>query len=479
MAPLSALLPLILALGASAAPSLLITPSAPTPSLAPCLTQAYHGAYGGQHVFLPSDACVASGAAGLLASGSLVPARDGEAVVWVGPAGVQGASGRAASDVFADISAAAQAFLPRLLDTPQKVFSAGSGSSSPVSLLHASDGANPALFISVPRAALPLLDTLLPPHYVPVGVAPSPVALGYDVPEHYARHLANVTKALRFRPEVATVVNSIDADAIRRDVRWLTGEAPSGIVSRHSFTEGARVAAKWIKEKVEATGAECEYFSYLDGFSPDVLCTYPSNSTERVILSGHYDSRGSFGSTRAPGADDDGSGTSHVLAVAEGIKQHKITFDKRVTLAFFSGEEQGLWGSHYWAKSLAEANATVVLQIQADMLAYRVPGEPLQLGLPATIELPEAGWLVANVSALYAPELLVGRTAACCSDHQSFISYGFPATQVFERAGWIADPMYHNSGDLADREGYDFEQIASIAKVTFATVLEVAGFHTK
>jgi hypothetical protein len=23
---------------------------------------------------------------------------------------------------------------------------------------------------------------------------------------------------------------------------------------------------------------------------------------------------------------------------------------------------------------------------------------------------------------------------------------GFPATQVFERAGRIADPMYHNSG---------------------------------
>jgi hypothetical protein len=80
------------------------------------------------------------------------------------------------------------------------------------------------------------------------------------------------------------------------------------------------------------------------------------------------------------------------------------------------------------------------------------------------------------MSKLYAPELVVGRTAACCSDHQSFLSYNFPATQVFERAGWIADPMYHNSGDLSDREGYDFEQIASIAKVTMSAVLEVAGY---
>jgi hypothetical protein len=29
---------------------------------------------------------------------------------------------------------------------------------------------------------------------------------------------------------------------------------------------------------------------------------------------------------------------------------------------------------------------------------------------------------------------------------QSFHIQGFPATQVFERAGRIADPMYHNSG---------------------------------
>jgi hypothetical protein len=57
----------------------------------------------------------------------------------------------------------------------------------------------------------------------------------------------------------------------------------------------------------------------------------------------------------------------------------------------------------------------------------------------------------------------------CCSDHQvslapllfrrikadgirritfaqSFHFQGFPATQLFERAGRIADPMYHNSG---------------------------------
>lgn len=115
-----------------------------------------------------------------------------------------------------------------------------------------------------------------------------------------------------------------------------------------------------------------------------MICTYPAttNSTDNVLLSGHYDSRGSFGRLRAPGADDDGSGTAHVLAVARAIAANNITFAHPLTLAYFSGEEQGLFGSHYYARHLKEQNASIALHVQADMLAYRVEGEPLQLGLP-------------------------------------------------------------------------------------------------
>jgi len=115
--------------------------------------------------------------------------------------------------------------------------------------------------------------------------------------------------------------------------------------------------------------------------------------------------------------------------------------------------------------------------VQADMIAYRAPEEPPQLGLPLRYATPEVTQLVANISAIYSPELTVGFTSVCCSDHQSFMENGFPATQVFERAGPIADPMYHHSGDLSEREGYDFDQLYAIAKVQFATLLHAAGFE--
>ncbi|WVR07067.1 hypothetical protein IAU60_004106 [Kwoniella sp. DSM 27419] len=502
---MAALLPLLAVLGsagASAIPSVtsasLLISSEPPTHLARCLQSSYFGAYGGssetrEHFYVPTNDCLSDVATiADLASGAIVPLdvdrADGR-IVWVGQAGVDPSlsqdieSVSSSWDVIASRSADMMAAMSVHDAVGQHVFGAQIHAPlTPIKLLHQSPT---SLLLHVPSFYLPLIDTFLPPHLVPVALPaqPLPDSLvdGWEpVPAKYAEHLANLTKHLRFSPDIDRIVSDgIELNQIRRDVRWLTGEAPSGVESRHSFTPGAVKAAHWIKDKVSATGANCTLVPFLPGFSPNVICHYPSlsNSTDQVILSAHYDSRGSFGSTRAPGGDDDGSGSGHLLSVAHAIGTQGVQFEKPVTLAFFAGEEQGLLGSHAYAEYLHSANASVLLQVQADMLAYHAPGEPLQLGLPESIHLPEATYLLGNLSHLYSPELVVGRTAACCSDHQSFVSYGFPATQVFERNGWIADPFYHNSGDLSQREGYDFEQVVAIAKVTLASLLTVAGFR--
>lgn len=52
------------------------------------------------------------------------------------------------------------------------------------------------------------------------------------------------------------------------------------------------------------------------------------------------------------------------------------------------------------------------------MLAYRKPGEPIQVAFPARYHTPELSSLLHNVTELYVPEAVVGITGACCSDHQ-------------------------------------------------------------
>ncbi|KAL1686267.1 hypothetical protein GGG16DRAFT_64574 [Schizophyllum commune] len=337
-----------------------------------------------------------------------------------------------------------------------------------------------AILVSVDDAAALTIDTLLPRYWKSTIIPKDPVPF-IPVPSEALKHVKEVLANLKFDPVIASTVNSMSLPQMINDIRFLTGEdGKSGIVSRHSFSEGSRTAAEWLKERVETTGATCEFKQFLLGFADNVVCRYtsivPSNNT--VLISAHYDSRGSFGSLRAPGADDDGSGTTGLLAIARAIGRKNIRFLTNVELVFFAGEEQGLLGSRAYAKELRDLDANLTMVIQADMIAYHEPGEPLQLGLPESIGSPEVAGLVAEVASLYVPALTVGTTRACCSDHQSFHQLGFPATQVFERAGPIIDPMYHNSGDLSDREGYDFDQLKAIAMVEFATLLHVAGYET-
>ncbi|KAF5333206.1 hypothetical protein D9611_002532 [Ephemerocybe angulata] len=337
---------------------------------------------------------------------------------------------------------------------------------------------NAVLLALSPEEALSI-DTRLPRFWKSTLVPETPSEYRV-VSEDNVKRVRHALSTLKFNPEVAALVNNISIPQIHNDIRFLTGEdGKSGIVSRHSFSAGALTAAKWIKGRIEETGATCRFMPFLNGFAPNVICRYPSltKTDDLVILSGHYDSRGSFGSARAPGGDDDGSGTTGILSIARTIARRRIQFHANVELVAFAGEEQGLLGSRAYSRQLRAQNASVVLMIQADMTAYRAPGEPLQLGLPERIGTPDVTNLVGNISALYSPELTVGYSSACCSDHQSFIEQGFPASQVFERAGPIADPFYHNSGDLSMREGYDVDQLYAIAKVQFASALHVAGYE--
>ena len=83
-------------------------------------------------------------------------------------------------------------------------------------------------------------------------------------------------------------------------------------------------------------------------------------------------------------------------------------------------------------EKLRMENKNLTLMVQADMIAYHAPGESPQLGLPAvyvsrdvqldylalnftnnSVGTPEASQLVANISALYSPELTVGITTVC------------------------------------------------------------------
>ncbi|CAE7147526.1 unnamed protein product [Rhizoctonia solani] len=393
-----------------------------------CLSTSYYGTYGRDltHVFVSEPECLSTIQPYLTESAHTSAVRESQKdeehkmLFWLEEAlldqSIRPAGAKSARDsISAFIRRVNQGAGSNLLADQVLM---NDGESEVASILYST---NTGALVSLPPSMLHELDKMLPRYINPTMLPTSPLPLNTEKTKPSTKYLKSVLKSLRFNPDIARLTASLSFDKMQDNIRWLTGEDPkSPIISRHSFSPGARVAADWIQHKFEAAGGKCKQKTFLDGFAPNVICRFKGtdNTTGLAILSGHYDSRGSFGSVRAPGGDDDGSGVTHVLAIAQAIGENKVQFKTNVELVTFAGEEQGLLGSRAYAAELRRADANITLMIQADMLAYRDPDEPLQLGLPQYIGLAEAGYLVANVSKIYAPELTVGLSAACCSDHQ-------------------------------------------------------------
>ena len=116
------------------------------------------------------------------------------------------------------------------------------------------------------------LDMFIPPYISAVAI-PSPFETRsfVPVPASSIKHMHALIKGLRFNPDVASILSSLSIADMTADIRHLTGEDGGGILSRHSFSPGALVAADWIQEKLESTGAKCHKEPFLNAFAPNVI----------------------------------------------------------------------------------------------------------------------------------------------------------------------------------------------------------------
>lgn len=275
-------------------------------------------------------------------------------------------------------------------------------------------------------------------------------------------------KNFRFDPEILAVLDIVSIDSLKSNIQYLTGEnKDSAILTRNSKSSKIAEVAKWIQDKMLAFGCPSVAFDHFNSnYGPNIICEFKGSKylTKLVIFGAHYDDRERwmfFADSRAPGANDDGSGTGAILETIRVFAASGVEPEYTFQIIAFCGEEQGLIGSKSYSTFLKSNDVDVQVMIQADMIGYRKPGEKLQVGFPLAPEMAslDLNKLLFKITETYVPELEVGFAEGCCSDELYFHKYGYPASNLFERIGPIADPMYHNVGDLSEREGYDFEQI--------------------
>jgi len=303
--------------------------------------------------------------------------------------------------------------------------------------------------------------------------------LNTEIAEIYS----NISKKLKEAPSpvIQDLVNRVTGAQLRAIVTYLSGEnTTSGITTRNSYSQGALLAAKWVQDRFTAYGLQARQEVFRTGWAPNVIGILPGTTdpSKNVIVCAHYDSRASDVSSptqRAPGANDNGSGSGTVIQIAKIFSEAKAKFKYTIHFVVFAGEEQGLVGSADYASKLARAGTQVLGVLNADMVAYRVPTENPQLAFASRSSTPALNTLLREITQTYVTGLTIGTSTACCTDHASFFNNGFPAASYFERNGAIADPMYHNVGDLVVRTGYDLTtQYPKIVQGVLAGVATIA-----
>ena len=98
----------------------------------------------------------------------------------------------------------------------------------------------------------------------------------------------------------------------------------------------------------------------------------PVLKNEYVAMGAHYDHVGICAPGTADpicnGADDDGSGTTALLGMAEALSRAKQRPKRSVLFVWHCGEEKGLWGSRYFTDYPTIPLDQIVTQLNIDMI---------------------------------------------------------------------------------------------------------------
>ena len=223
--------------------------------------------------------------------------------------------------------------------------------------------------------------------------------------------------------------------------------------------------------------------------SSNVLGMLPGTdkADEYVFLTGHYDHLGKRGDVIYYGADDDGSGTTSVLQMAEAFSAAaKKGYKPRRTIIFMtvSGEEKGLWGSQYYSEHPIYPLDKTSVDLNTDMdgrvdterktpdtlnYIYVIGHDKLSSELPVINEAANNKYTKLTLDYRFDdpkdPNMIYYR-----SDHYNFARKGVPVLFFYDG---MLKADYHQPSDTVDKINFDL--MAKRAQLVFYTGWEMAN----
>ncbi len=261
---------------------------------------------------------------------------------------------------------------------------------------------------------------------------------------------------------------------LKEDIRILAADSMGG---RLVGTEGERMAYEYISKRfkeLNLTGIN-NGDSYLQEFSKKPtpnphsmikdtatitghnIVGFLNNDAEKtVVIGAHYDHLGYgeyggslFASSEKEvhnGADDNASGIAAMLAIAERV-QYKELNNYNYLFLGFSGEEEGLWGSNFYAKNPTVPIESIAYMINMDMVGRM--DEEKRIAIHGTGTAPVWNQLIDSVL-VSDFKIKKHESGSGPSDHTSFYLQDLPVLHFF--TGQHKD--YHKPSDDSDLINY-------------------------
>ena len=177
----------------------------------------------------------------------------------------------------------------------------------------------------------------------------------------------------------------------------------------------------------------------------------PGGPAPSFLLCSHYDTK-AFDTIRFVGANDGGSSTGLLLELARvlGLQPNLAA---KVELVFFDGEEayenfsetDGLYGSRYFARQLADARTGK--QFRGGILFDMVGDRSLDITLPADSPAQMARDIFASADALKLRSYFTYFDREMTDDHTPLNRIGIPTLDVID----FDFPWWHTADDTVDK----------------------------
>jgi leucyl aminopeptidase len=278
--------------------------------------------------------------------------------------------------------------------------------------------------------------------------------------------------------KVAAAVAQVSPAGIKKWVEWF-----SAFPSRFNHGERANDAITNLKGSLEELARQYSYPITVEFISHQSTAQKSlrfsiqgSIHPEQVIVLGaHADSVNwqDGSSARAPGADDNASGSSDLLEalrilLAQGQPERSVHF------FWYAGEESGLLGSAEIARTYKSQNVDVVAALQLDMTM--MPGSGV--GTITSIRDFTSPWLhdyMMKLNEFYVHARIEDDECGyACSDHASWNRRGYHAVFPFESQSRVMNQNLHTARDVIDSSS-NFEHSALFAKIAVAFAMHLAN----